>query len=235
MKVAVDKQSGADAGGQPEIQHVPRTPARAPGELGDGFQPGVVVHQQRYVEMPAELGRDVHPGPRLTRQRRSDHAGLQVERPGDTDRDADQTVPIESGLAEQVVEQRESGREPLLPRGVAGRGHAVTGERPAGQVGEVAPDAFEGEVQTGGRARRRVGPQETASPAVDLRRVDAGLRHLVADHLDHHAAGDQVGHDRGHRRPGHAADARQLGPVQRPVLHQGGQHPFGVGAPQRSQ
>ena len=176
MKVAVDKQSGADAGGQPEIQHVARTPARAPGELGDRLQPGVVVHQHRYVEMPAELGRDIHPGPRLARQRRTDHAGLQVDRPGYADGDADQASRSSPAAAEQVVEQRQAGREPLLPRGVPSGGDAVAGERPSGQVGEVAPDAFEGEVQTGGRAGSRVGPQEAAGPAVDLGSVDAGLR-----------------------------------------------------------
>src|SRR5262245_21840096 len=140
MKVAVDKQSGPDPGGQPEIQHVADVPARAPRELRDRFQPGVVLHQHRYGEMPPELGRDVDPGPRLTGQRGTDHAGLQVERTGYADGHADQVVAVETGPGEQVVEQRESGREPLLPGGVAIRGHSVAGERRTRQVGEVAPD-----------------------------------------------------------------------------------------------
>jgi hypothetical protein len=99
----------------------------------------------------------------------------------------------------------------------------------------VTPNAFQGEVQTGRRAGRRVRLQEAAGASVHLGGVDPGLRDLVADRLDHDAAGDQVGRDRRHGRPRQAADAGQLRPVQGPVLHQGGQHPFGIGTPQRSQ
>ncbi len=218
---AVHDQPGADAGRDLQVGGVAAAGRRAPVELGQRAEVGVVVHVDRQLEPRRERLRrsDSHPA---GQDRGRPHAPrAHVDRPGQAEAYADHVAARDARLGQHLLDQLRGRVEAGLGGVVGLHGALGLGEDRVAEVGGGHAQVALAEVDADGRPGRAAERQEPRRPAAPLR----GAAVLA---LDEHPLGLELAHDARDRRPGEARDPRQVGPAGRARLAQRADDPGAV-------